>query len=73
MIGFLIAILVLVGIRAAIFANGIDEKQKADFLAKKKEPHTLHKWIYHSETGKLSCEECGFVAGTHVPTGREEY
>lgn len=71
MIGFLIAILVLVGIRAAIFANGIDEKQKADFLAKKKEKACPpHDWSYNHED-RLQCTRCNLKAGDISTNGGE--
>lgn len=71
MIGLFVAlVIVIVLANVAKFVHGIDMDQKKEFLGAVAVPekHTLHKWLYHSVTGKLSCEECGFVAGTHVPS-----
>jgi hypothetical protein len=60
----MIGIVILVVVILALTLRNAAAKVEAVRVETYKEEHTLHKWSFHPETDKLTCTECGFVAGS---------
>lgn len=63
MVFFVLALVVAIG----VYFNSKDKSEVSDLYSNiRRENCGLHSWVYHSVTEKLTCERCGFVAGTLV-------